>query len=206
MRSRPLIVRLARRSALALLWLGVPALDPCLRAAPQVNTATIDPDSATAAYLLNFIRFTEWPASDSTGTSRPDPAEEPYVIGVSGSRTLLDTLIRLVEGQQVRGRPVHVVRIKEVRDLATCHLVYLNASRDDDGQGVPIPTALDALRGKPVLTISPATNFLNQGGLVQLYRVDSHLRFDIAAEAARAAGLNLNSRLRALARPVPTSR
>jgi hypothetical protein len=90
-----------------------------------------------------------------------------------------------------------------VPDFTACHLVYLTPSPDDDGLGVPIPTALDALRGKPVLTVSPATDFLAQGGLVQLYRADSHLRFDIAAEAARAAGLNLNSRLLALARPVP---
>jgi hypothetical protein len=203
MRSRSLIVRLALRSALALLGLGVPALVPCLRANHQANAVAIDTDAATAAYLLNFVRFTEWPASASTGTSRPGLASAPYVIGISGSRPLRDMLIRLIEGQQVRGRPVHVVRIKDVPDFTACHLVYLTPSPDDDGLGVPIPTALDALRGKPVLTVSPATDFLAQGGLVQLYRADSHLRFDIAAEAARAAGLNLNSRLLALARPVP---
>jgi hypothetical protein len=203
MLSRSLIVRLALRSALALLWLGVPTLVPCLRAAQQTNSVTIDTDTATAAYLLSFVRFTEWPAGDWAGTSRPGTATSPYVIGVSGSRPLLDTLIRLVEGQQVRGRPVHVVRIKDVRDLAVCHLVYLNPSPDDDGLGVPIPIALDALRGEPVLTVSAATDFLAQGGLVQLYRADSHLRFDIATETARAAGITLNSRLLALARPVP---
>lgn len=206
MPSRPLIVSLARSSVLALFWLGVPALVPCLRANHHPNSAAIDTDVATAAYLLNFVRFTEWPAGVWAGTSSPGVASEPYVIGVSGSRPLLDTLIRLVEGQQVRGRPVHVVRIKDARDLATCNLVYLNASRDDDGQGVPVPTALAALRGEPVLTVSAATDFLAQGGLVQLYRKDSHLRFDIAAEAARVAGLTLNSRLLALARPVPVSK
>jgi hypothetical protein len=200
------MVRFACRSALALFWLGVPALVPCLRAAPQANSVAIDTDTATAAYLLNFVRFTEWPASASAGTSRPSSASEPYVIGVSGSRPLRDTLIRLVEGQQVRGHPVQVLRIKNETDLAECHLVYLNPSLDDEGQGVPIPTALEALRGKSVLTISPATDFLVQGGLVQLYRADSYLRFDIAGAAARAAGLNLNSRILALARPVPVSR
>ena len=206
MPSRSRIVRQVRRSALALLGLGVPALVPALRAAPQVNAVAIDTDAATAAYLLNFVRFTEWPASASAGPSPPSSANEPYVIGVSGSRPLRDTLIRLVEGQQVRGHPVHIVRTRDVRDLAACHLVYLNASPDDDGLGVPIPTALNVLRGKPVLTISPATDFLAQGGLVQLYRVDSYLRFDIAATTARSAGLTLNSRLLSLARPVPLSR
>jgi hypothetical protein len=206
MSRRSLIVHLIRCSALALLWPGVPALFPCLRADPQANAVAIDINAATAAYLLNFVRFTEWPAGASAGTSRPGPASEPYVIGVSGSRPLRDTLIRLVEGQQVRGRPVHIVRIKDMTELLACHLVYLNPSPDDDGLGVPIPTALNALRAKPVLTVSPATDLLAQGGLVQLYHADSRLRFDIAAETARAAGLTLNSRLLALARPAPVSR
>jgi len=206
MPRRPLIARLVVRSALALLGLGAPALVPCLRAAPQSNSVAIDTDTATAAYLLNFVRFTEWPASESAGTSLPGSATAPYVIGVSGSRPLRDTLIRLVEGQQVRGHPVQILRIKDVPDLSACHLVYLNPSPDEDGLGVPILTALEALRGKPVLTVSPATVFLAQGGLVQLYRANSYLRFDIAADTARAAGLSLNSRLLALARPVPDSR
>ena len=206
MSRRSLTVHPMRCSALALLWLGVPTLVPCLRAAPQANAVAIDNDTATAAYLLNFVRFTEWPASKSAGTSHPLPASEPYVIGVSGRRPLRDTLIRLVEGQQVRSRPVHVMSIKDVTDLSACHLVYLAPSPDDADLSVPIPTALNALRGKPVLTVSPATDFLAQGGLVQLYQADSRLRFDIAAETARAAGLNLNSRLLALARIVSTSR
>jgi hypothetical protein len=206
MSRRPLIVRLARRSALALFWLGVPALVPCLHADPQTQSAVIDTDTATAAYLLNFLRFTEWPASTSSGTSRPSSATSPYVIGVSGNRPLLDKLIRLVEGQLVRGHPVHAVRIRDETDLTACHLAYLSPTPDDDGLGVPIQAALRALRGEPVLTVSPAPAFLDQGGLVQLYRTDSHLRFDIAAEAARVAGLTLNSRLLALARPVTVSK
>lgn len=206
MPRRSLIVRLALRSALALLWLGAPALVPCLHAAPHTQSAVIDTDTATAAYLLNFLRFTEWPAGASTDTSRPNSTTSPYVIGVSGNRPLLDKLIRLVEGQLVRGHPVHAVRIRDETDLAACHLAYFSPTIDDDGLGVPIPAALRALSGQPVLTVSPAPAFIDQGGLVQLYRTDSYLRFDIAAEAARVAGLTLNSRLLALARPVPVSK
>ncbi len=206
MSRRSLIVSLARRCALALFWLGVPALVPCLHADPQTQSAVIDTDTATAAYLLNFLRFTEWPAGASANTSRAHSANSPYVLGVSGNRPLLDKLIRLVEGQLVRGHPVHAVRIRDETDLAACHLAYFSPTPDDDGLGVPIQAALRVLRGEPVLTVSPAPAFLDQGGLVQLYRTDSHLRFDIAAEAARVAGLTLNSRLLALARPVPVTK
>ena len=158
MRSRSLIIHLVLRSALALLWLGVPTLVPCLRAAPQANSVEIDTATATAAYLLNFLRFTEWPAA-----ARPATEAAPYVIGVSGSRALLDALILVVEGKKVRGHPVYIVRLKTLSDLATCHLAYFNPTPDEDGMSVLIPTALDALRDKPVLTVSPATDFIAQG-------------------------------------------
>jgi len=186
------------RITLALLGLVAPALAPLLRAAPRATASAIDTDTATAAYLLNFVRFTGWPAN-----MQPTTTAEPFVIGVSGSRTLLDALIRLVEGQQVRSHPVHIVRLKDVGDLAACHLAFLGPTPDSDCMGVPIPAALKALKGKPVLTVSTAEDFLAYGGLVQLYSDDSLLRFDIAVETARATGLVLNSRLLALARPVP---
>ena len=73
----------------------------------------------------------------------------------------------------MRGRPVHAVRLKDVHDIAACPLVSFSPTPDDDGQGVTITGSLRDLRGKPVLTVSPAADFLAQGGLVQLYRVDS---------------------------------
>ena len=69
--------------------------------------------------------------------------------------------------------------------------------------GVPIPAALKALKGKPVLTVSFAEDFLAGGGLLQLYRVDSRLGFEIARETARATGLMLDSRVLIQSRPVP---
>ena len=184
--------------ALALLLLGAPLLVPTEHAAPPAVTALLDLNEATAAYLLNFVRFTEWPAA-----ARPASPAAPYVIGVSCSGAQLNALLDLLEGQTVHGHPVRAIRIKNVADFASCHLVYLECSDPCGAQAIPIHIAINTLRGSPVLTVSAAPDFLAQGGHIQLFHSDARLRFAIADEIAHKTGLALNSRLLALARPVP---
>ena len=183
---------------LALLWLVASVYVPLVRSNPLATATAMDTNTVTAAILLSIVRYTEWPA-----IAQPATAAAPFVIGVSGNRQLLDALIRHVESQQVRSHPVYIVRLKNVDDLAACHLAFLNSKPDSDGMGVPIPAALKALKGKPVLTVSFAEDFLADGGLLQLYRVDSRLGFAIASETARATGLMIDSRVLIQARPVP---
>ena len=187
------------RRALALLLLVAPVLAPLTLAAPPAAIVPLDATEVTAAYLLNFVRFTEWPAA-----AQPTAPAAPYLIGVSCAGPLLDALIHLVDGQSVRGHPVKVIRIKNAADFTNCHLAYLECDADCGGQLISIQPALNTLRGQPVLTVSSDPGFLSAGGLIQLFPDEGHLRFAIAAEAAHQAGLALNSRLLALARPVPT--
>lgn len=192
--------RLHRRSrwALAVLGLGLFGLSPLANSTRAAAPQALDADTATAAYLLNFLRFTYWSADAKTPA-----ADAPYVIGVSGDRALLDALIRLVEGQKVRTHAVQVIWIKSVSDLKACHLVYLSPTLDSEGLGVPIADALSALHGKTILSVSPAPEFLSTGGLVQLFKEENRLRFAIDATAATGVGLTIDSRLLTLARPVP---
>ncbi len=160
----------------------------------------IDSPTATAAYILNFIRFTEWP-------SRPgeDPAS-PYLIGVSGNRALLDSLITLVDGQRVNGHPLHVVRLRSIPDIAACHVAYLEpVGSAPDYEGLRIAEALRYASGRPILTLSPAPGFLEQGGMVELFREGPLLRFSIAVESVKSTGLTMNSRLLALSRTAPVA-
>ncbi len=170
-------------------------------APPTVKRVTIDADAATAAYLINFLRFTTWPESAQTRS----PAA-PYVIGVSCCGPLLDALITMTEGQSVHGHPVRALRIKNAADFATCHLAYLNCADECGPKNSALTATLKALQGLPVLTVSPQPDFLANGGQVQLFHAETHLRFAIAVEATRAAGLSLNSRLLVLSRPVPPNR
>jgi hypothetical protein len=150
------------------------------------------PEAVKAAYLVNFLRFTDWPS--------PPAREAPYVIGVAGNRALEDELLRLADRQLVRGHRLRVVRLRSARDLDGVHLAFFDASSDTQTDILSPREALPALARRPVLSVSDSPNFLPLGGIVQLYREESALRFAIAPERARESGLVISSRLLALAR------
>lgn len=151
-------------------------------------------ESVTAAFLIHFLRFTEWPTSPSEG--------DAYVIAVAGNRELEEELLRLSARQQVRDRPIRVVRLRGPLDLADAHLIYIEGVVQRVADIVyPEADAITAVRGRPVLTVGNGVNFIAHGGMARFYREGVNLRFEISAERAAAAGLVINSRLQALSRP-----
>ena len=155
-------------------------------------------EEVQALILFNFIRYTEWP-----GEALPEHA--PFVVGVAGSRALEDELIELADKQTVLKRRVRVVRVKTARDLTGCHVLYINpVSSPGEEAGPALVELMPQVRGKPILTVSSDSGFVRQGGIVNIYKGESgKLRFEIAPDNAKAAGLVLSSRLLSLARVVP---
>ncbi len=174
--------------AATILSVSIPARAGAVEASA---VATLSPEAVKAAFLVNFVRFTDWP--------REIPAKDaPYSIGVSGNRQLEDELIRLADRQLVRGHRLRIVRIDKPSDLVGLHVAYFNATASEI-EGMPAREALPILRDRPVLTISDTPGFLAAGGIIRIFREDKAMRFEIAPDAARRAGLVLSSRLLALA-------
>jgi hypothetical protein len=155
-------------------------------------------DAVKAAYLLNFIRFTEWPA-DAGET------DTPLVIGVAGNRELEDYLWKTTDGKLLHGRKVRILRLVVPSDATQCQLIYINPSPSRaDAVPVSMEEWLQAVKDKPVLTVSHLNNFLRQGGIINFYTEGKNLHFEISADTAETARLQLSSRLLALARIVRT--
>lgn len=193
MRRLPPNVRIACGIALAAaLVLAAPASATDSPSPPPASSA-VAPEAALAAFLLNFLRFTEWPARRAS----PDTA---YTIGISGNRALEDELLRLGDRQLVRGHRLRVVRLKSAADLADVHAVYFDAVGEAEPDALAARDALARLRTQPVLTVSDSPRFTEQGGVIRLFREEKALRFEVSPEAAREAGLVLSSRLLSLAR------
>lgn len=174
----------------------------CSAAAPvsPPSASAVSPETVLAAFLINFIRFTEWPDGGPSSVT-------PYSIGISGNRPLEDEILRLADRQLIRGHRLRVVRVKNVDDLNGLHVAYFDSS-DSLPESLGARDALPLLRRAPVLTVSDAPNFTATGGIVRIFREDKALHFEIAPDAAHGAGLTLSSRLLALAkiyRPAPGS-
>jgi len=135
-----------------------------------------------AAFLYNFIRFVEWPASAQSG---------PVIVCVAGRNPLGSFLDETVKGETTDGRPI-VPRVILEPDAA-CRVVFVP-------KGATTSAYLREARGVPVLTIGEADDFLEAGGIVNFYVDNGKVRFEISPQAAERAQLRISSRLLQLAR------
>lgn len=133
-----------------------------------------------AAFLYNFLKFIEWPAS---------PENRPWQIGVAGPAELVEVLEDTVRGKVVNGRPVNVTRLANIIDARNCHIVYLASS---------VKGSVGGQTG--VLTVGEDPHFLSAGGILNFYLEDNKVRFEINPEAAKSAGLHVSAQLLKLGR------
>ena len=141
-----------------------------------------------SAFLLNFARYVEWPASSFTSSN------SPVVLGVLGQDSLGRALDTTIEGRTVEKRPVQAGRGKKPSELSHCHVIFIPTSERDR-----VREWLAQLQGKPVLTVSDMEGFTDLGGMIRLKKVRGLMRFDINRRAAESAGLKISSKLLKLA-------
>lgn len=169
-----------------------------LSGAPSVARGVVETDlerEVKAAYLYNFLRFTEWPAGEDGAASRE------ITIALLADPKFGDVVERTIAGKTAQGLPVRVRRFRTLEELRAghhgVHLLFL-------GPEVDVSSVFSALSGHPVLTVGESPGFCLRGGIIALVRDGERLAFEINAEAARRSGLRLSSKLLGLARLICT--
>jgi hypothetical protein len=170
-----------------------------LPAGAGAQSATPSDTQLKAAFVLNFVRYTQWPAE-----TVPD-AREPLVVAVLGSRALAAELDRLAqEAERLGQRPLHVLRLERAADtpelravLRDVHAVFVAA---DAGRGAN--DLLAELRARPVLTIGEHPGFAARGGMLALVRQGARFGFAANPHAIQASGLQVSAKVLKLAQRV----
>lgn len=145
-----------------------------------------------AAFLYNFVTFTEWPEAAFT-----DP-DGPFVIGVLGVDPFGPNLDRLIEGEKVGKHPIVVRRFRRIDDARGSNLLFIGAS-----EGSRVSPLLRRLQGTHILTVGEVPGFAEQGGAIGFVTAAS-IRLEINSQVVKAAGINLSSKIMRLARVVET--
>jgi hypothetical protein len=146
-----------------------------------------------AAFLYNFIKYTEWPQK-----AFPSP-DTPLTIGVVGEDPFRNLLDRAVEGKTFNGRKLIVKRFETPQNLKTCHLVFIGSS--ERGR---LDQLLADLKGASVLTVSETEKFAERGGVINFTMLGEKVRFEINIKAAESAGLKISSKLLSVATVIST--
>lgn len=155
-------------------------------AAPQPCRAELTEVQIKSAYVFNFIKFAEWPAS----AARPGDKIRLCVIGSDPMYSSLSAL----EGRKAGGYELHVTRPGAGETLSSCHVLYIGER--EQRRLVPV---IKSLGTAPVLTISDIPGFAERGGGIGLLQGNDRMLFEVNLAATRNAGLRLSSQMLNLA-------
>ncbi len=174
----------ARRPALPFLLLALLLAVPGLLGAQTVSEYDVK-----AAFLYNFTKFVDWPAS-----AFPDP--ENLKICVLGDDPFGKSL-RSVAGEQVGGHKLTVTQTDSLARPTGCQVLFISHSERER-----LPQILAAVRGAPVLTVGDTKGFADDGVIINFVLEGSKVRFEINTESADRAGIKISSKLLQLAKRI----
>jgi hypothetical protein len=158
---------------------------------PDLSSAAADDPleyRVKAAFLLNFTKFIEWPAS-AFGN-----AESSIAICVLGPNPFGSSLDEIVKDEVVSGRKVTVQYIRDAPAPQSCQMVF---SGDADKESKILPGAEPG-----VLTVGEGESFIRSGGMIAFVIENNRVRFEINQTSAERAGLKLSSKLLSVAKSV----
>jgi len=145
-------------------------------------------DEIKAAFVFNFVKFATWPESKMTG-------DTIHICVEAGS----------LDGEVFEGWDEKVLKDKAVvvdivefpgPDLARCHVLYVG---DRGGQAIEDAPFYDNAIAGHVLLVSGSENFIERGGHIRLFIMNSKLSFEVNLEAIAEADISLSSQLLRLA-------
>ena len=141
-----------------------------------------------AAFLLNFPKYVDWPASAFS------QSDSPIIVGIFGDDPVAAEFATMSAGKAVEGRPIQLLRVTTADQCRGCHVLFIHAGEDRK-----LPEILSALRGANILTVGESDEFLNQGGMINLARHDRRIQLEVNLDATRQTELKISSKLLALA-------
>jgi hypothetical protein len=171
--------RLRRRAAALLLAAGA-----CTVGGAGADAQTLSESQLRARFVLNFIRFTEWPEHTFAA---PDAPLNVCVLGVADPFDgALDALQGALAGQHhiaIRGS----VGAEQAGD---CHLLFA-----PDSELRRLQSARDAIGRRAVLIVGESEAVLDRGGMIALRNVGRHLSFVVKMGAVRDTALNFSPQM-----------
>jgi hypothetical protein len=152
----------------------------------SAGTESTSDTQVKAAFLYNFAKFAEWPAS-----------AQPLTMCIVGDTRVARELVKTVQDKRLDGRALEVKAIGSDAPMLACDVLFVSES--EARRAAPV---LVALRTLPVLTVSDSPGFARTNGIIELVVERERMHFAINTDAAARAGIRLSSRLLGLARIV----
>ncbi len=155
------------------------------------TSPVMDEYHVKAACVTSLASFVEWPAA-AFGSP-----EQAVGVCVLGTNPFGESLRDFAKGKIVSGRALSVRILADVRQTAGCHIVFVSPS-----EHLRLKSILETLRGQDVFSVGDTSDFIAEGGIVNLRIESGKVRLEVNEEAARQSHLRVSSRLLQLAKVV----
>jgi YfiR/HmsC-like len=139
-----------------------------------------------AAFLYNFIAYTDWPTATGNTLTLCVHGSDPFGKEIDG-----------LQGKVAGGRTISVQRRAAGDPLKGCQVLFFSASIIDS-----LPRLVDSLHGQAVLTVADSSGAMHQGAILNMNVAQGKVTFEANLMAARSVGLGLSSKLLRLAKEV----
>ncbi len=175
-RSLSLVVLLAWAA------MPLPALEPASAQRPALTE-----NEARAKFLSRLGNWATWPERTSKAASPAKPP--PFIIGILGDLPFLKELKSQTANLKVKERAIQVVVLSGLRPdpLRACDILYICDSEQDRLKDV-LAICLD----HPVLTVAGSEDAASTGVMVSFFLKGDRFRLQVNAQAALAAGIQLD--------------
>src|SRR5581483_6933743 len=124
----------------------------------------------------------------------PD-SSSPLVIGVNGgNESFLEILRALASGKFAGTHPLEVKSVGSIEEMKTCQIVFFRSSGSKS-----IRAAVEGV-GRGVLFMGEDESFLEEGGMINLFRDRGSVQFEVNADALDRSDIHFSAKILALAK------
>lgn len=166
---------------MAALWLAALSMGASIARADDLPEYRLK-----AAFVYNFMLFTEWPAATGNTLNLCVHGKDPFGPEIDG-----------LQGKPAAARSIAVHRKTAGESLKNCQVVFIAPSMIGS-----LPNVLESLKGQPTLTLADSPGAMHKGVALNMAVAQGKVTFEANLLAAREAGLNLSSKLLRLATEV----
>jgi hypothetical protein len=144
-----------------------------------------------AVFLYNFANFIRWPYSAFSHY------QAPFNICILGDDPFQQGIDVMVENEDVKGHLVKVKRFQNIENVDNCQILFISQS-----EKFYLKQIFFSIQQRPILTVSDMDNFVTQGGMIQFFKKNRRVRFYIAIDTLKEAGLKASVNLLRIAKIV----
>jgi len=144
---------------------------------------TIDEYKVKAVFLVNFIKYVDWPSS----------YDNSFKIGVIGKSIITGNLKEIAEFKKSNSRPLEILEYDSKRPVL-CDILFIPNS-----EMKRISKFAKDMEGKKVLIVSEDNNSSSHLAGINLIKTKGKIKFEVNEAALKKSGLKLSSQLSTLA-------